>query len=127
MNGRDELKIEPKVIYNEICKVYVDNEVSYRLVSNGIKNFNSGIDSIQDTFSYGRPCISVTPKNTSKVSEVSNSDARYMSYEIHVARMTGILEASAHMILKKNLEFTRKVSRCIPHILTNEQKGARRK
>ena len=41
--------------------------------------------------------------------------------------MTGILEASARMILKKNLEFTRKVSWCILHILTNEQKAARRK
>ena len=38
--------------------------------------------------------------------------------------MTGILEASARMILKKNLEFTRKFSRFIPHILTNEQKVA---
>ena len=48
------LKLNPK-LSNEICKVYVDNEVSYRLVWNGIKNFNSGIDSIQETFSYGRP------------------------------------------------------------------------
>ena len=65
------------------------------------------------------------PENTSKVSDVSNSDAKYTSYEI--ARMTGILEASARMILKKNLEFTHKVSRCRPHVLTNEQKTARRK
>ena len=86
---------------------------------------NSGIDSIQDTFSNGRPCTSVTPKNMSKVSDVLKSDGRYTSYEI--APITGILEASAHMILKKNLEFTRKVSLCIPHILTNEQKTARRK
>ena len=67
----------------------------------------------------------MTPKNASKVSDVSDSDASYTSYEI--ARMTGILEASGRMILKKNLEFTRKVSRCIPHILTNEQQAARRK
>ena len=65
------------------------------------------------------------PENTSKVSDVSNSDARCTSYEI--ARMTSISEASARMILKKNLEFTRKVSWCITHILTNEQKAARRK
>ena len=26
MKGRDELNIEPKPIYNEICKVYIDDE-----------------------------------------------------------------------------------------------------
>ena len=41
--------------------------------------------------------------------------------------MAGIWDASAHMILKKNLEFTRNVSRCIPHILKNEPKATRRK
>ena len=57
----------------------------------------------------------------SKVSDVSNTDARYTSYEI--ARMTGILEESARMILK-NLEFTRKI---LGVYLIYEQKTASRK
>ena len=32
INGRNELKIEPKTIYNDIYKVYGDIEVFYRLV-----------------------------------------------------------------------------------------------
>ena len=39
--------------------------------------------------------------------------------------MTGILEASTRMILKKNIGLTRKVARWIPHILTNRQIAAR--
>ena len=61
----------------------------------------------------------------SKASEVSNSDASYSSHEL--ARITGISEASARTILKKNLELARKVTLWIPHILTNEQKAARGK
>ena len=59
----------------------------------------------------------------SKGSDILNSDARYTSYKI--VRMTGILEASTRTILKKNLGLTRKVSRWIPYILTNEQNAAR--
>ena len=45
------------------------------------------------------------------------------SYEI--AGMIGSLEASPHKIVKKNLGLTRKVSRWIPHMLTNDPKAAR--
>ena len=110
-----------KTIYNEICKIYGDNEVSYRLVRNGIRKFNSGIDSVQDASRSRRPRTAVTPKNMSKVNKILNSDARYTSYEI--ARMTGISEASTRMILKK-LGLTRRVARWIPYILTNKQKAA---
>ena len=44
IKGRNALKIEPKTIYNEICNIYGDNEVSYRLVRNWIRKFNSGVD-----------------------------------------------------------------------------------
>ena len=123
IKARNELKIEPKTIYYEICKVYGDIEVSYRLVRNWIGNCNGGRDSTQDASRSGRPRTAVTSKNISKVSEILNSDARYTSCAI--ARMTGISEASTHTILKKNLELTRKKARWIPHILTNEQKTSR--
>ena len=57
--GRHELKIEPKTIYNEICKVYGDNEVSFMLVRNLIGKLNSDIDSIKDTYTYCRSQRSV--------------------------------------------------------------------
>ena len=59
----------------------------------------------------------------SKVNNILESDASYTSYEI--SRMTGISEASTRTILKKKLGLTRKVSRWIPHTLTNKQKAAR--
>ena len=96
-----------------------DNEVSYRLVRNWIRKFNSGIDSVQDASRSGRPRSAVTPKSMSKVNKVLDSDAMYTSYEI--VRMTGISEASTRLILKKKLGLTRKVARWIPHILTNKQ------
>ena len=118
IKGRNALKIEQKTIYNEICKIYGDNEVSYRLVRNWIRKFNSGIDSVQDASRSGRPRTAVTPKNMSKVNKILDFGARYTSYEI--ARMTGISEASTRTILKKKLGLTRKVARWIPHIPTNK-------
>ena len=97
----NELKIEPKTIFIETCKVYGDNEVSYRLVRNWIGKFNSGIDSIQDASRSGRPRTAVTSKKISKVSDILQSDASYTSCAI--ARITGISEASTRTILKKNI------------------------
>ena len=62
IKGRNELKIEPKTIYNVTYKVYGDNEVFYRLVRNWIRKCNSCIDSIQDTSRAGRPRTAVSPK-----------------------------------------------------------------
>ena len=115
------LKIESKTVHNEICKIFGDNEVSYRLVRNWIRKFDSGINSVQDASRSGRPRSAVTPKNMSKVNKILDSDARYTSYGI--SRMTGISEASTRTILKK-LGLTGKVARWIPHILTNKQKAA---
>ena len=123
--GRYELKVEPKALNNEICKVYGDNEVSYRQLRNRIEEFNSGIDSIEDTSRSCRPSTAVTQTNISKVSGILNSDVRYTSYEI--TGMTGSLEVSTCTILKKNLKLACKIDRWIPHILTNKQKAARMK
>jgi transposase len=119
IKARNELKIDPNSIFNEICQVYGDNEVSYRLVRNWIAKFNSGLDSIQDVSRSGRRPTAVTPNNISKISNILKSDARYTSPEI--AQMTGISEGSARRILKKNLGLSRKVARWIPHILTKDQ------
>ena len=122
MKGRKALKIELKTIFNKIWKIYGDNEVSYRLVTNWIRKLNSVIDSVQDASKSGRPRTASTPKIMSKVNKSLYSEARYTSYE--KARMTGISEASTRTILKKKLGLTRKVARWIPHILTDKQKAA---
>ena len=101
-------------------QIYGDNEVSYRVVRNWIRKFNSGIDSVQDASRSGRPRTAVTPKNMSKVNKILDSDAWYTSYEI--ARMTGISEASTRTIQKKKLGLTRNVARWIPLKLTNKQR-----
>ena len=77
IKGHNELKIEPNTIYNEICKIYGDSEVSYRLVKNWIRKFHNGIDSVQDASRSGRSRTAVTPKNMSKVIKILDSDAMY--------------------------------------------------
>ena len=49
IKGQNELKIESKTIFNEMCKGYGDNAVSYRLVRKWIGKFNIYMYSIQDT------------------------------------------------------------------------------
>ena len=66
IKGRNAPKIEPKTIHNEICKIYGDNYISYRLINNLIRKFSCGIDSVQDVSRSGRPRTAVTPKNMSK-------------------------------------------------------------
>ena len=80
IKGRNALKIEPKTIYNVMCKIYGDNEVFYRLVRNWIRKFNSGIHSVQDASRSGRPRKAVIQKNMSKVNKILDSDAWYTSY-----------------------------------------------
>ena len=45
---RHELGIEPKLIYNEICRVYGENEGSYQLVKRWISKFQSGVYAVKD-------------------------------------------------------------------------------
>lgn len=96
---RHQLGIEPKTIYNEICQVYGDSEVSYRLVRNWIAKFKTGVESIKDAVRSGRKPNAVTPKNIKNVSEILEMDARHTSRDI--AKMVEISEGSMRTILKK--------------------------
>ena len=60
--GRKELRIKTKTIYNAVCKVYGDNEVSFRLVRNWIRKCNSVIDFIKDTSRSSRTHTAVNLK-----------------------------------------------------------------
>jgi hypothetical protein len=114
INVRHQLGVEPKTIYNEICQVYGDNEVSYRHVRNWIAKFKTGLESIKDA---------VTPKNIKNFSIILETDARHTFRDI--AKMVGISEGSVRTILKKKLEMSRITSRWIPHLPTDEQKQDR--
>jgi hypothetical protein len=58
------LGIEQKTIYNEICQVFGDSEVSYRLVRNWIPKFQTSVESIKEAVRSGIKPTAVTPKNT---------------------------------------------------------------
>jgi transposase len=95
---RHQLGIEPKTIYNEICQVYGDSEVSYRLVRNWIAKFKSGVESIKGAVRFGRKPTAVTPKNIKNVSEILETDARHTSRD--KTKIVGISEGSVRTILK---------------------------
>lgn len=120
---RHELGIEPKLIYNEICRVYGENEVSYQLVKRWISKFQSGVYAVKDAPRSGRRVSVMTPKIIKKVSEIVSSEARYTGKQI--ASMAGISEGTARKILKHKLGLKRKTARWIPHLLTDGQKRQR--
>ena len=72
-----------------------------------------------------RPKTSVTKANIAAVKTVVEQDARLSVKDI--ASCTGISEGSVQTILKKRLDLRKVGARCVPHLLTEEQKTQRLK
>ena len=89
------------------------------------KGFKAGTFSVEDDTRPGRPKTSVTKANIAAVKIVVEQDARLSVKDI--ASCTGISEGSVQTILKKRLDLRKVCARCVPHLLTEEQKTHRLK
>lgn len=120
---RCQLGVSPKEIFDELCAVHGQNEVSYATVTRWVKKFKTGCDSIYDAQKPGRPCSATASKMVEKVCDVVKSDARLTVHQI--ATRVGISAASVFRILKRNLKMRRISARWIPHLLSDKQKRVR--
>ncbi|XP_053390950.1 protein GVQW3-like, partial [Mercenaria mercenaria] len=96
---RCQLGVSAKEIFNELCVVHGQNEVSYATVTRWIKKFRSGCDSINDAPKSGRPCSATSNTMVNKVCDVVKSDARLTVHQI--ASRVDISAASVFRILKR--------------------------
>ena len=120
---RCQLGVSPKEIFEQLCDVHDQNEVSYATVTRWVKKFKSGCDSIYDAPKSGRPCSGTSKDMVEKVCNVVKSDAKLNTHQI--ASIVGISAASVFRILKRNLKMRRITARWIPHLLSDKQKHVR--
>ena len=67
IKNRCILCIQEKDIFNEICRVYVNNELSFSSVTRWCKKFKSGVDSVEDAPHARRPKTATSQKIVDKV------------------------------------------------------------
>ena len=117
---RFRLNKDSNQMFNELSGIYGPQTISTRTVFRWVKDFKAGKFSVEDDTLSGRPKTSVTKANIAAVKIVVEQDARLSVKDI--ASCTGISEGSVQTILKKRLDLRKVCARCVPHLLTEEQK-----
>ena len=92
-------------------------------VTGWCKKFKSGVDLVEDAPHACCPKTATSQKIVEKVTNLVATDARFTTR--HLAKCIGISVGAAHTILRRDLKIRRISARCIPHLLTKEQKLAR--
>ena len=77
IKNRCILGIQAKDIFNEICRVYGNNELSFSSVTRWCKKFKSGVDSEEDAPHARRPKTAISKKIVEKVMNLVATDARF--------------------------------------------------
>jgi hypothetical protein len=133
------LKIEQRSVTKSYCKlgksateafeglkmVYVDECLSRASVFEWFAKFHAGRESIEDDPRPGRPVSIQTEENIEKVSNLVSEDRR-----ITTRMTTDMLDINKEMagdILKNDLRKRKTCSRFVPHSLTPEGGGGRRR
>ena len=98
IKNRCILCIQAKDIFNEICRVYGNNELSFSSVTRWCKKFKSGVDSVKDAPHARRPKTEASPKIVEKVKDLIATDARFTTR--YIAKCVGISVGAAHTILR---------------------------
>ena len=66
IKNRCILGIQAKAIFNEICRVYGNNELVFSSVTRWCKKFKSGVDSVEDALYARRPKTATSQKIVEK-------------------------------------------------------------
>ena len=94
IKNRCILGIQAKDIFNEICRVYGNNELSFSSVTRWCKKFKSGVDSVKDAPHAHCPKTATSPKMVEKVKNLIATDARFTTR--YIAKYVGISAGAAH-------------------------------
>jgi hypothetical protein len=84
------------------------------------KRFKDGRTSVDDDERSGRPSTSTTPENNEKVREAIVTDRRRTIHD--VCLIVGMSYGSVQRILSDDLNMRRIAAKCVPRLLSNEQK-----
>ena len=105
IKNRCILGIQAKYIFNDICRFYGNNELSFSSATWWCKKSKSGVDSVEDAHHARRPKTATSPKIVEKVTNLVATDARFTTR--HIAKCVGISVGAAHTILRRDLKMKR--------------------
>jgi histone-lysine N-methyltransferase SETMAR len=123
IKNRCTLGVQAKYIFNEICRVYGDNELSFVSVIRWCKKLKSGLDSVKDAPHAHRPKIAFSLKLVGEFKDLIATDARFTTR--YIAQCVGISIGAAHTIVRRDLKVRKISARWLPRLLTKEQNLAR--
>jgi transposase len=101
IKGRSLLGLKQKGIHCEVCVIYGEVQVSYMTVCRLVGRFKSGHQQLKDAAHTGGPATTTTKHNLERIRQILKKDTRYTVRQL--ARMTNLLLACVHCILKKHL------------------------
>jgi len=110
--------------YEKLKRAYGEHALSRTQVFRWHKAFLDGCESVEDEPRSGRPCMSKTDENVTKVRDLVRSDQR-----LAVRMIGGVLNLyrqTVHEILTLELGMQKICAKLVPKILTNEQKENQR-
>jgi transposase len=115
--------LTPNEIHSKLIKVYGDSSPSFSTIKKWAAKFKRGRTSLENDPRKGCPKSATTPEIIEQVHDMILDDRRLKVREIAVT--TGILKERVGYILHEELDMKKLWARCVPRLLTADQKIAR--
>ena len=116
---RWKLGVKAMEIHQELDFVFSESSPSFDTVARWIRHFADGRDSVEDQQRSGRPCSSLTRDILDHAEAIVQEDRsitlRFLSLELDGSY------GSAHTIMHDKLGRSKRCSRWVPHMLTDDQ------
>ena len=93
---------QAKDIFNEICRVYGNNKLSFSSVTRWCKKFKSSVDSVEDAPHTHCPKTATSQKIVEKVTNLVAINARFTTR--HIAKCLDISVEAAQTLLRRDLK-----------------------
>jgi transposase len=117
--------LTPNEIHSKFIKVYGDSSTSFSTIKKWAAEFKRGRTSLEDDPCEGHPRSATTSEIIEQVHDMVLDDWWMKVYEI--AEIIGISEECVGYILHEELDMKRLCTRCLPRLLTADQKCTRMK
>ena len=110
--------------YEKLKRACGELALSRTQVFRGHKAFLDGLESVEDESHCGRPCMSKTDENVTKVRDLVRFD-RHLTVRM-ISSVLNLNRQTVHEILTFELGMQKICAKLVPKILTNEQKENQR-
>ena len=75
IKGRSQLSIKPVDIHGEVCDIYGEDQMSYRMICRWLAKFRRGQEQLKDATHTDCPATMTTKSNIEKIQNILQKDA----------------------------------------------------